>query len=145
MRHRNGASAGFTLPELGVVLAVVGLTLAIAAPRVMALQHRLAAQGGASLLTRALLDARHVAVRRSMRTAVHVDTAAGIVTLAAGPDTLAVHDLHELFGVSLTATRDSIAYTATGLGYGASNARFLVVRGSAVESVTVSRLGRVRR
>lgn len=136
---------GFTLPEILLVLALSGIVAGFALVRGIALQHRLAAQGAASLLTRALLDARHLAIRRGTRTAVRVDTAAGTVTLVAGRDTLGAHDLHELFGVSLAASRDSIAYTSTGLGYGASNARFVLTRGAAIESVTVSRVGRVRR
>lgn len=136
---------GYTLMEVCVVLAVLAAVLAMGVPRWWRLEQRLAARGAASLLTRALLDARHEAARQGRRVALRVDTARATVTVFAGTDTLARHDLHDTFGVTLEASRDSLAYAPTGLGYGASNARFLITRGPAVETVSVSRVGRVRR
>ena len=137
--------SGFTLLELLICASVMTTIGAIAVPRFSGLQHRLAVRGASSLLTRALLDARHHAARRGTRIAVRFDTTAATVTVSAPSDTLARHDLHTLFGVSLAVTRDSIAYLPSGLGYGASNARFIVSRGTAADTVTVSRIGRVRR
>ena len=48
-------------------------------------------------------------------------------------------------GVTLSATRDSMAYAPNGLGYGASNLSIIVRRGAVTDTVVVSRLGRVRR
>ncbi|MGQ0646763.1 MAG: prepilin-type N-terminal cleavage/methylation domain-containing protein [Gemmatimonadaceae bacterium] len=137
--------AGFTLLEVLLVLLVVALILAIAMPRFLVLQDRLAAHGAASVLTRALLDARHFAVRRGERTALKVDTTTATVVVAATTDTLGLHRLHDIFGVSIAATRDSIAYAPSGLGYGAANTRYVVSRGAAAETITVSRVGRLRR
>lgn len=131
--------------EIVVVITILVLCSAFGFPRYAAFQHRLAARGAASLLTRALLDARHLASRRGRRTAVRVDTSAAVVTVQDAGGPLARHELHALFGVAVSATRDSVAYLPDGLGYGASNARFIVVRGAAAETVTVSRIGRVRR
>jgi hypothetical protein len=50
-----------------------------------------------------------------------------------------------LYGVRVTASRDSMAYDARGLGYGAANLSVVVHRGRVAETVYVSRLGRVRR
>jgi hypothetical protein len=38
-----------------------------------------------------------------------------------------------------------VAYSATGLGFGASNASLVVSRGAAADTVSISRTGRVRR
>jgi len=38
-----------------------------------------------------------------------------------------------------------MAYAASGLGYGASNLRVIVRRGASADTITVSRLGRVKR
>ena len=54
-------------------------------------------------------------------------------------------ELRDLFGVTLASSRDSLAYSATGLGYGVTNASLVVRRGLAAETVSVSRTGRVRR
>lgn len=145
MTHSPTVPRGLTLPELALVLSLVGLVSAIAAPRFHHLRHRLAVEGAASVVMRALIDARHVAARRGERAAVHVDVASGTVTVAAGADTLDVHHLHAVFGVTLAATRDSIAWAPSGLGYGAANASFVLSRGSAAETISVSRAGRVRR
>ena len=67
------------------------------------------------------------------------------VTVFAGPDTIERRPLGTVHGVRLTVTRDSIAYAANGMGYGAANTRVILSRGAAAETVTVSRLGRVRR
>lgn len=74
-----------------------------------------------------------------------MDTAGARLSIVAGTETVAVHDLGAVFGVRLSTTRDSIAWSPVGLGYGAANARLIVARGLATETVTVSRLGRVRR
>ncbi|MBC7894241.1 MAG: type II secretion system protein [Cytophagaceae bacterium] len=134
-----------TMLEVVIVLFLVALCSVMAIPRYAAFHDRLAARGAASLLTRALLDARHLAWRLGTRTAVRVDTAAASVTVQDAGGPIARHDLQSLFGVSVGATRDSVAYLPDGLGFGASNARFIVARGAAAETVTVSRIGRVRR
>jgi type II secretory pathway pseudopilin PulG len=136
---------GVTLVELVVVLGMLASVTAVAIPRFLAFQDRLAARGAASLLTRALLDARHLAARLGTRTAVRIDTSSALVTVQTAGGPLARHDLLGIFGVTVSATRDSVAYLPDGLGYGASNARFVVTRGAAAETVTVSRIGRVRR
>lgn len=137
--------SGITLLELAVIVAILGIVSAISVPRFSALRDRLAVHGATSALTTALADARHLAMRETRYVSFTVDTARGLLVVRSGIDTLDRHPLRQLFGVSLQATRDSIAYYPTGLGYGASNARFIVSRGAAVESVTVSRIGRFRR
>ena len=47
-------------------------------------------------------------------------------------------------GVSLSSTRDSITFDVRGLGWGAANLTLSVRRGAAAETLTVSRLGRVK-
>ena len=71
-------------------------------------------------------------------------TATATLAVHRGPDTLLARALGRLHGVRLSATRDSTAYAGDGLGYGAANLRLVVRRGAAAETVTVSRLGRVR-
>ena len=137
--------AGYSYLELLVVVALLAALNALAIPRYLAFQHRLAARGAASLLTRALVDARHAAYRRGVRTAVRLDTASATVTVHAAADTLGQYRLYDIFGVALSASRDSMAYNSSGLGYGAANAQYIVMRGAAAETVTVSRVGRVRR
>jgi hypothetical protein len=60
-------------------------------------------------------------------------------------DTLLVHRFGADLGVTLEVSRDSVIYGPSGRGYGATNTTLIVRRGSAADTVTVSRLGRVRR
>jgi hypothetical protein len=67
-----------------------------------------------------------------------------VLAVRVAAETAFVSDLRALYGVRLAASRDSLAYAADGLGWGAANARLVVRRGMSAETVTVSRLGRVR-
>ncbi|GMV09550.1 MAG TPA: type II secretion system protein [Gemmatimonadaceae bacterium] len=137
--------AGYTLVESTVVLAVIGIISSMAIPAIARLRDRAAVHGATSALTSTLADARHHASRWQRHTAVRFDTAAGRVVVHAGSDTLARAMLHDVFGVTLATTRDSIAFYPSGLGFGAANTRLIVGRGAAAETVTVSRAGRVKR
>lgn len=135
----------FSLLELLTVVAVMGIVAVMSLPPWIAMRDEVAVGGAASTLVRALADARSSALIRSARHAVRADTAAASVAIHVGTDTLVRLPLGELFGVRLAATRDSIAWAATGIGYGAANATFVVSRGASAETVTVSRAGRVQR
>ncbi len=136
---------GFTLFELVLVLTLVGVVTSIAVPGIARARDRAAVHGATSALVSALADARHQSLRWQRRTAIRFDTAAARAVVHAGTDTLERVELRALFQVSLDATRDSIAFYPTGLGYGAANTRLIVARGIAAETVTVSRAGRVKR
>jgi prepilin-type N-terminal cleavage/methylation domain-containing protein len=136
---------GFTLAEIGIVLALLGIVAGVAFPRFAGFRDQLAVRGATSSLVFALATARHSAIRRATRVAVTVDTVSAQVFVRSGPDTLEHLDLREVHGVTVEATRDSVAFSPTGLGYGAANTRLILRRGAAVDTVTVSRLGRVRR
>lgn len=134
-----------TLTELAISLAVVGVVTSTAIPRFSHFRDRLAVDGATSALTSALSNTRHLATRWNRRTALQVDTSSGTLTVHAGTDTVDRVLLGALFSVTMSASRDSIAYYPSGLGYGASNATLIVRRGAAAETVTVSRIGRVKR
>jgi type II secretory pathway pseudopilin PulG len=133
-----------TLPELLIVLGLLGLVTAFAlragAPLLDAARVRTAADE----LRSAYATARELATLRSERAAVHVAPTTGTVVVHLRGDTALRRSLGALYGVRLTTTRDSMAYAASGLGWGAANLRVIVRRGAAAETVTVSRLGRVR-
>jgi hypothetical protein len=82
---------------------------------------------------------------RASRTAITIDTAAASLVVRSFTDTISTRRLGSSHGVSLAASRDSMAYAPNGLGYGASNLTLILRRGTAAETVVVSRLGRVRR
>ncbi len=136
---------GTTLLELGVALSVIGLMTVIAVPRFAALRDRVATDAAAASVVALLSTARHAAIRRGLTTAVTADSTTATLTVFAGPDTIARRPLGVVHGVRLAATRDSIAYAPNGMGFGAANTRLIVSKGGAADTITVSRLGRVRR
>ena len=89
--------------------------------------------------------ARDQAIATGKRTAVRIDRTEGRLVIHADIDTLMRLELARLRAVSIESTRDSMAYAASGLGYAASNLRVIVRRGASADTITVSRLGRVKR
>lgn len=137
--------AGMTLVELLVVLALVGIVAAIAIPRGARLRDGAAVRAAALDAEQAFALARAEAVGWRSAVAVRIDTAAARLELRRGADLLLVRALGDAYHVRLSATRDSLAYDARGLGRGAANLTLVVRRGSVAESLVVSRLGRLRR
>lgn len=136
---------GSTLLELAMVIALLGLCAGIAIPRLGAQRDRAASDAAAASVTAALTAARAAALRGAAVTAIRFDTAAATIVVHTASDTLLQRDLGAVHGVRLAASRDSIAFAPNGLGYGAANARIIVTRGAAADTLTVSRLGRLRR
>ena len=89
--------------------------------------------------------ARDQAIATGKRTAVRIDRTEGRLIIHADVDTLMRLELARLRAVSIESTRDSMSDSASGLGYGASNLRVIVRRGASADTITVSRLGRVKR
>lgn len=136
---------GTTFAELAVALAMIGVATGIAIPHFAAYRDRVATDAAAASTLALLSTARNAAVRRAMVTAVRFDTLGARVVVYAGRDTLANRPLGIVHGVSLQVSRDSIAYAPNGMGYGAANTRLVLSRGRAADTLTISRLGRVRR
>ncbi len=139
MRH------GTTLIEIMAVLVLISLLLLISIPRLGRGRDSVAVRSAREQVVSALAVARSRAIFGSRTVAVRFDTLASRVLLLAAADTELVRDVGQEFGVAMVASRDSIAYGPTGRGYGAANTRIILARGAAAETVTVSRLGRVRR
>lgn len=125
-------------------MVLVGITSTFAVPAIQRLLDGIAVRGAMNDADALLLRARHIAMARGERATFTVDTARGIITLTAGRDTIARRNETELAGVRLLATRTSVVYAPTGLGFGLSNLTLIATRRTAADTLTVSRLGRVR-
>jgi prepilin-type N-terminal cleavage/methylation domain-containing protein len=134
----------FTLLELTVVLTIGGLLLALSAPRFAALRDAWSVRSAMTDLAATFSLARETAIARRTPVAVVMDTAGGVVRVRTGGRSYRSSDLRVAFGVRLGANRDSAVYDPRGLGYGLSNLTVTVRRGGLVDTLTMSRLGRVR-
>ncbi len=138
---------GFSLVELTVVLAIMGVVTLVTLPRLRGLLDWIAVDAAARDVTTALAVARYAAV---------MQTATSRLVIAA--DTLRIDrargDMWEAVqrwpgplqrGVGLEVSNPVVTFDPIGVGWGVSNTTVLLRRGSQTETITVSRLGRVKR
>ena len=137
--------SGHTLPELLAVATCVAALTAVAAPRLRAARDQALVRDAATEIVTALDAARAAAQRLGTLSIARFDTLAGAVRVIVERDTLLVVPFGAELGVAFDASRDSVTYGPSGRGYGAANTSLIVRRGEAVDTVFVSRLGRVRR
>lgn len=138
---------GFTLIELAIAIVVAAVLLAAAVPRLRPALDRVATAAAARDVTAALATTRHTAIARGQR-----------ARLVIAPDSLRL-DLWNganwtgaarwpgpaSHRVSLQVSNPVVAFSPIGVGWGASNTTITLRRGSQVETITTSRVGRVRR
>lgn len=138
MRH------AFTIIEIAVTICVLSILSAIAIPWAGDVLDRIRVRSAATEIQSVFSAARHIAIARAAHASVEVDTAARSITVSVGRDTVRKRELGIAHDVLLSATRTRMSYSATGVGYGAANLSVVVRRNRAVDTVFVSRLGRVR-
>jgi prepilin-type N-terminal cleavage/methylation domain-containing protein len=134
----------FTLPEVLLVLALGGILLGIAVPRLSAALDRIEVASAASHIASAHQRARLIAVTQSLVTILSVDSLElsirrrGLVTplwSEVGPTA------HR---VSFVGPARQFTFSPQGFSMGLSNATIRLTRGNATRTVIISRLGRVR-
>jgi prepilin-type N-terminal cleavage/methylation domain-containing protein len=134
---------GYTVMELALVLAIIGLMLGIALPRVAPLRDGWIAEQAAQGVVLAHRRARIAAIlmNRPLVLTIAADSlriatvADSVIWRAPGPATA---------GATLAGPVRKLTFSPVGLTTGLSNATFRISRGAAIRSVVVSRLGRVR-
>ena len=142
--ERRAPPRGASLVELTLVLALLGLCSAIAVPRAVRGLDRASGRGATQDVVLARAAARAAATRRGDYASFIADPRAGRVRVVSGGETLLVRDVARRRGVRLEATRESVTYAPTGLGWGAANTTIVVAWGGRADTITTSRLGRVR-
>jgi len=138
-------STGTTLVELVLALALIGILTTVALPRARALINGIDVRGAANDADALYATARRHAIAHAVATTVAITPATGTLTVVAGNDTIATRSEAVAHGVTTTASRTSTTYGPTGTGLGVSNLTLVFSKSPAVETLTVSRLGRVRR
>jgi prepilin-type N-terminal cleavage/methylation domain-containing protein len=135
---------GFTITEITVTLCVLSVLSAIAVPWAGKLLDRVHVRGATIEVESVFSAARHIAIARSAHTAVDIDTTSRTMYVSVAGETVRKREIGTDHGVTLSSSREQMTYAATGIGYGAANLSVVVRRGGAVDTVFVSRLGRVR-
>lgn len=127
-----------------MTIAIMAVLLSIAVYRFTGLRDATAVRAAVGDLGSTFSFARQVAVSRRRMVAIVLDTNSGVVELRSGGARIARRDLGASYGVHVGSNRDSAVYDARGLGYGLSNLSVAIRRGHFVDTLTMSRLGRVR-
>lgn len=140
--RRPRSRFGVTVLELLLVLGIAATLAATALPALRPLQHRWHLRQAREDLHALLATARWRAVAHHTTVTIRFGRD-GVVRADAGAWQM-VRAFPAAYGVALRANRSAIAYGADGLGVGAANVSIELRRGDFVDSVVVSRLGRVR-
>lgn len=134
----------FTLPELLLVLVLLGILASIGMPRLLAAADRGALRSARAGLLQALDAARGAAIRLGQP--VELITAEGALLadpVGSDPPTWRI-PAPEASGVTLTGLGTPIRFGASGIATGVSNRTLRLHKGADTMAVVVSRLGRVR-
>ena len=138
---------GFSLVELIVTVAAVAVVTAVTLPRLSGVLDWLAVDNEAVRVTTALAVTRHVAIMRGARARLVV--ASDSLRIDRWDDRTWTPLLRWVgpreAGVRLEVSNPEIAFGPTGVGWGASNTTVVLRRGSRFETITTSRMGRVKR
>ena len=137
---------GFTALELMIVICIAGILVTFWLPRAARLIDWITTDRAVHDMTTALAVARHGAVQQATR-----------ARLTISADTLRIDRLQsggwERFwtwpgptshGVTLQVSNPIVVFGPNGMGWGASNTTIRLSRGSHVETITTSRVGRVK-
>jgi Tfp pilus assembly protein FimT len=135
---------GHTLPELALVLAVIGLTLGIALPRLSGIMDTLDVEQAAREVVSAHRRARIAAIvaGQPVLLSISPDSLAYRLAGAQAPLWRAPGPARE--GITMASPARQITFSPVGITTGLANASYRLYRGSASRTVVVSRLGRVR-
>ena len=134
----------FTIIELTVTLGILSILSAIAIPWMGGILDRVKVRSAVVEIESLFSAARHIAIARATQATVDIDPVAQSINISIGSDTVRKRKIGAAHDVQISATRARMSYSATGMGYGAANLSVVVRRNASVDTVFVSRLGRVR-
>lgn len=135
---------GYSLPELALILAVIGIILGTAVPKLSGALDRIEVGAAAGHIAAAHVRARMMAITQGKVVVLSVDSLALTIRFRATQTPLWSEAGPASNGVSLAGAGHSFTFSPAGFSLGFSNATLRVTRGIATRAVIVSRLGRVR-
>ena len=138
---------GATLPELMSATLIIVVLSSIVLPPLRRLLDSAAVVSAADQVAALHDAARQGAITRRRLTRYEIDTGRVSITLASRNahgmwDTLRVVPLGAL---RASASQRIVTFSPLGIGFGVSNTSIVLSRGIAIETLTVSRTGRLRR
>lgn len=134
----------FTLPELMLVLALVGILTGLALPHLSGAMDRIEVEGAANRLIAAHQRARIMAITRGQVVLLAIDSTRLTISSQGGTDTLWSDTGPASAGVELAGPARQFTFSPQGMTLGLSNATLQLSRGFTTRTLVISRLGRIR-
>ena len=135
---------GHTLLELTLVLAVAGLALGIALPKLAAVRDTLDVEQASREVVTAHRRARIAAILHSRPVLLTISPDSLAYRLVGAPEALWRAPGPARNGIVMTSPTRQVTFSPVGLTTGVSNGSYRFMRGAASRTVILSRLGRVR-
>ena len=141
-----GKESGISLIECVIALTVIGLLSALMSPKIAGLRDRLAVRQAIEATAAFYESARMGTLLRSSRIRIEFRSDSLLAWDETSGDSLYLRRPGPISdGVTLTTTHPVIRILPTGLGAGGSNTTLIFRRGEFADSITTSRLGRLKR
>ena len=148
--HAALSHPGFTMIEMLMVIVLIGALLAISLPYFRSSTAKSSVRGAADVIASLHSLARTAAVQRGRTARLVVPTGGNkalVIALKAtgsGVDTVgSVADLAQMFGVTVTTTRDTVTFSPRGIGSDLTATTIIVTKGSFADTITVAAGGRL--
>lgn len=138
---------GFTLSEVVVVVAILAVVTAITLPRLQGLLDWIAVNNAAQDVTTAVAVTRYAAIMQGGRRRLVIARDSLRIDRWAG-DSWVPHERWpgpDRHGVALEVSNPVVVFDPIGLPWGVSNTKVVLRRGVRSETITLSRVGRVKR
>jgi len=137
---------GTTLAEVMSVTLIVALMASVITPTARRMLDRIAVQNAAQQVAAIHETARQAAIARGTMARYEIAKDRPVVAFMAKSRSGSWDTLHvwSLGAVQLRTSQRVVTFSPLGIGYGASNTTLVILRGAAVETLTVSRTGRLR-
>lgn len=135
---------GATIIDLVVALTLASGMMAVVFTRAGGFIDRIEVRGAVTEIESLFSLARHAAISRGSQSVLEIDATAGVISIRAGTEQIRRREVGVAHGVTLSTNRTSMTYSPIGVGYGAANFSLVVSRNAVVDTVVISRLGRVR-
>lgn len=128
--------------ELIITISILAITAAIAVPAATPIINAAAVEAASQQTSALFALARDYAIATGVPTSVRIDQSAQRILVHSNSDTIANSSFSNSH-IHLTSTRDSMAYSPSGLGLGAANLLISLSLGNSHDTISISRLGRV--
>jgi Tfp pilus assembly protein FimT len=138
---------GITVPELLTVTVILGVLASVVTPPLARGLDRAAVHEASDRYAALHETTRQLAISRGSLARLELEPAlkSGTVSWRRAGTTWDTILSRPLGSARLLASRRIVTFSPLGIGFGASNTRIIFSRGAAVETLTVSRTGRLKR